>query len=385
MKWHCLVASAAVFGAVTGCQAQHQDLASPAQTAAAASPVERLQKPDGDGVRQASFAGFLQKSPEPLGEKGNSEVVAAIRATVNGVPILDQEVLASSLGMLQETRGMAEPERSQRARDIKNRVLDLLIEREVVLQDANNRFGKGPGVKFLDKLKEAAEKEFDRQIVRKAKTAYSLKTDEDLKKFLANQGLSLESLRRQFQRQFMYQQYLQFLVGPKMDRVGHEAIYEYYRGHPEEFQSQDSVQWQDIFIAAARFPNRQAARQFAEGLRSRAMSGEDFAALAKQHDMGTSSYQGGEGIGHRRGEIRPREVEPYLWQLHDGEVGELVELENGFHVIRVVKREYAGQTAFNEATQDAIREKLKNEVFGREAKSIVADLVRNATIEKVKY
>jgi parvulin-like peptidyl-prolyl isomerase len=392
MKWHCLVASAAVFGAVTGCQAQHQDLAGsqappgPAErTAAAASPVERLQKPDTDGVKQASFAGFLQKSPESLPDKGNGEVVAAIRATVNGAPILDQEVLAASLSMLQDTRSMAEPERSLRAREIKNRVLDLLVEREVVLQDANSRFGKGPGVKFLEKLKEAAEKEFDRQVVRKAKTAYNLKTDDDLKKFLANQGLSLDSLRRQFQRQFMYQQYLQFLVGPKMDRIGHEAIFEYYRGHPEEFQSQDSVQWQDIFIATARFPSREAARQFAEGLRRRAKAGEDFAALARQHDMGTSSYQGGEGIGRRRGEVRPREVEPFLFQMHDGDVSELVELETGFHLVRVVKREYAGQMGFNEKTQEAIRDKLKNEVFSREAKSIVADMVRAATIEKLKY
>jgi parvulin-like peptidyl-prolyl isomerase len=391
MKWHCLVASAAVFGVVAGCQADRPGLAGDLAPAAgvarsaAASPVERLQKPDGDGIRPASFTGFLQKQPEPLAEKGNGAVVAAIRATVNGVPILDQEVVAASLPMLQEANGLAEPERSQRMREIKNKVLESLIERELILQDAKNRFSKGPGAKFLDKLKEAAEKEFDRQVVRKAKAAYNLKTDDDLKKFLAGQGLSLESLRRNIQRQFITQQYLQFLLGPKLDRIGHEDIEAYFRGHPEEFQQRDKVQWQDIFIAAGRFPSREAARQFAEGLRARAKAGEDFAAMARQHDMGTSSYQGGEGIGHQRGEIRPREVEPALFAMRDGEVGELVELESGFHIVRLVKRQYAGQMPFSESTQESIRDKLKNEVFTREAKGVVADMLLRATVEKVKY
>jgi parvulin-like peptidyl-prolyl isomerase len=393
MKWHTLVASIAVFGALAGCQADRAGLlvaqappAAVAGPAAAAPPVERMQKPDGEGVKQASFSGLLDRQPEAVPDKEAGELVAAIRATVNGVPILDQEVVSASFQMLQEVNTLPEPDRSRQAALLKNKVLDMLIERELILQDFNNRFSKGPGVKFQEKLKEAGEKEFERQVLRGAKKKFNLKTDDDLKKFLATQGVSLESLRRQYERQFIYQQYLQFLVGPKVDRIGHEEIYEYYRTHPEEFQSQDKVQWQDIFVAANRFPSREAARQFAEGLRAQARAGKDFAALAREHDMGTSSYQGGQGIGEKRGEVRPREAEPVLFQLKDGEIGSLVELESGFHVIRVVKREYAGPMPFNsEATQESIRDKLKNAVSERERKSLVADLWRKATIEKVKY
>jgi peptidyl-prolyl cis-trans isomerase SurA len=376
MKWLCLVASAALWGAVSGCQAE--------QGAVAAAPtpaVQRSQKPDGESVKQTSFSGLLDKAPVPLTERAEGEVVAAIRATVNGVPILEQEVLNASYYSLQEVSSLPEPERSQKVQEVKKKAIDALIERELILQDVQNRFSKGPGLKFLDKLKEAADKEFDRQVVRNTKKKFNCKNDEELKNLLRTQGVTLEGLRRQFQRQFIYQQYMQFLVQPRLDRIGHQEIEEYYRSHPEEFQAQDSVDWQDIFIATARFPTRDAARLFAEGLRARARAGEDFAAMARQHDMGTSSYQGGAGIGHRHGEIRPHEVEPYLFQMRQGDVGELVELENGFHVIRVAKREYAGQKPFGEDTQEAIREKLRNDVFNRESKSIVADLRRKATIE----
>jgi hypothetical protein len=371
------VASAALWAAVAGCQVE-QGAVAVAQPPA----VQRSQKPDADSVKQTAFSGLLDKAPTPLAERAEGEVVATIRATVNGVPILEQEVLNASYYSLQEVSSLPEPERSQRAAEVKKKALDALIERELILQDVQTRFSKGPqGQKFLDKLKEAADKEFDRQVVRNTKKKFNCKNDEELKNLLRAQGVTLDGLRRQFQRQFIYQQYLQFLVQPRLDRVGHQEIEEYYRGHPEEFQAQDSVDWQDIFIAAARFPTREAARQFAEGLRARAKAGEDFAGMARQHDMGTSSYQGGAGIGHRRGEIRPGEVEPYLFQMRQGDVGPVVELESGFHIIRVAKRDYAGQKPFNEETQEAIREKLRNDVFNRESKSIVADLRRKATID----
>ena len=66
--------------------------------------------------------------------------------------------------------------------------------------------------------------------------------------------------------------------------------------------------------------------------------------------------------------------------MKDGEITAL-ELANGFHVIRLVKREYAGTKPFDEKTQAQIRDKLRNEVFAREAKKIVEDLRSRATIE----
>jgi peptidyl-prolyl cis-trans isomerase SurA len=389
MKWHCLMASAAVLAGIAGCQADRPAGAQEpvtARPAAEAPAVERLQKADGDGVQPASLSTRGDPQLAVPAEHGDAEVVVAIRATVNGVPILQQEVDNASYALLESVRSLPEPERSAKVRLIQEKVLDALIERELILQDAHARFGpKTPGAKFMEKVKEAADREFDRQVVRGVKERYKIKTDEQFKDLLRSQGVSLDGLRRQFERQFIYQQYLQFLLQPKLERIGHEQILEYFQSHPEEFQTQDSVEWQDIFIAVANYGNdREAARRFAEQLRQRAAAGEDFAALARQYDNGTASYKNGEGLGNKRGEIRPREAEPVLFQLHDGQVGQLVELDNGFHLVRVVKREVAGQMEFNAKTQTLIREKLHNEVFARESKSILAGLRSKATIVLAK-
>jgi parvulin-like peptidyl-prolyl isomerase len=393
MTWHYLATSAAVFAVAAGCAADRPAVARAggqetvaARPAADPPPVERLQKPDGDGVKPASFSSRPDRPLELPPDHGDGEVVAAIRATVNGVPILQQEVDNASYGMLDAVRALPEPERTNRTREIKEKVIESLIERELLIQDATSRFGpKSGGAKFMEKVKEAADKEFDRQVVRGGKERYKIKTDEEFKNLLSSQGVTLDGLRQQFERQFIYQQYLQFLVQPKLDRVGHEQIVEYFHNHPEEFQNQDSITWQDIFIAAGNFGgDRAKARRFAEQLRQRAGAGEDFAGLARQYDNGTSSYQNGEGLGHKRGEIQPRQAEALLFEMKDGQVGPLVELDNGFHIIRLVKRDYAGQMEFTEKTQMMIRDKLRNEAYAREAKRIVAGLRSKATIQVAK-
>ena len=138
--------------------------------------------------------------------------------------------------------------------------------------------------------------------------------------------------------------------------------------------------WQDIFLDASRYPSREAAHQFAVELIAKAKAGADFRQLVTQFDQGNSSYLNGEGYGHRRGEIKPPDAEPVLFNMKDGELG-LVELTNGFHVIRLVKREYAGLKPLDDKTQTAIRNKLQGETWQREYDRILRELKRTATIE----
>ncbi|MFZ9824892.1 MAG: hypothetical protein ACO3E9_13885, partial [Gemmataceae bacterium] len=124
-----------------------------------------------------------------------------------------------------------------------------LVEREIVIQDAQNKLSKNPQAKkFLDKLQELATKEFDRYI-RLLKDRNKIPTDEDFQAMLESQGMSLDLLRRQSERNFMATQYMQSRIMPSLDRIGHKQIRDYYDSHKEEFQISDSVEWKDIFIS----------------------------------------------------------------------------------------------------------------------------------------
>jgi hypothetical protein len=341
--------------------------------------LARAQKPDG---RTASGS-VLDVIPERSTEAALGQPADIIRATVNCEAILDSEVRAASYQVLMSIRALDLPkeERAHREAEVFKAALDQLIEREVVIQDAIARLAHGPASKVLDHLKESADKEFDKRWVQAIKNGNGIKSDDELKAILRAQGVSLEMIRRQWQRNFIAQEYLRNRVISEVERVGHAQMVEYYEKHPEEFKVDDSVHWQDIFVhATLRHNTREAARRFAEVLAGRVRTGEDFAALSKQFDDGESALRGGEGIGRKRGEIKPPEAEALLFQMRDGEV-RVLEVESGFHVIRMVKRQFAGKMPFDEKVQREVRDKLRNQVAQREIKRLVADLKRKAVIE----
>jgi parvulin-like peptidyl-prolyl isomerase len=308
--------------------------------------------------------------------KFRGEGAARIAAIVNGEAILMEEVEISAI------QALATATTDARRAEVLKEALTQVIDREVLLQDAFARLGKGPGAKFLDKLKEIARQEFEKQWMQPFMRAQHLTSDEELKSFLRAHDMPFEAFRRFWERRFLAMEYVRQRVEPSINRIGHEQLVEYYEKHPEEFKVEDAVEWQDLFIAAGQHPTREDARKLAAVLAERVQRGEDFARLANEFDNGDAKFRGAEGQGSKRGAIRPSEAEPVLFQLRDGQVGPLVELPTGFHVIRLVKRTRAGMLPFgDEKVQKQIREKLRGEVFQREMKRIVGDLKRKAVIE----
>jgi peptidyl-prolyl cis-trans isomerase SurA len=394
MKGHRLVASAGIGLLVLGCKSPFlpwgtipltphpEEVAARASGALATSGQQpRMQKPDGEasdsGIRRTVFEAVHEPFPDLKG----GEIRVRVRAHVNGEPILDEEVqqlIYPDLIILPPQ--MSDAERTEKQAQIFRGGLQQIIDREVILQDAFARLSRN-GVQYLDKLRAAAGKEFDKTL-RQMKAKSNAKTDEEFKEILRAQGQSLEGIRRQWERNFMAREYMRSRIYPYIERwTGHQEILNYYQEHAGEFQQPDSVKWQDIFVDAGRFPSRQEARALADQLAARARAGEDFAELAKKYDNGNSVYNNGEGFGHQRAEIKPIEAEPILFGLKDGEVGPVIELPTGYHVIRLVKRDYAGLIPLDSKTQDAIRRKLQNIVAERESKRVLADLKQTATIE----
>jgi parvulin-like peptidyl-prolyl isomerase len=340
--------------------------------AAVADSLARAQKPEPGGpVRQVSTAGAGRPALQFRGEEA-----ARIAAVVNGEAVLMEEVEIAAAQALASARTEA-----ARAEVLKTS-LNEVIDREVVLQDAFARLGKGPGAKFLDKLKEVARQEFEHQWMQPFMRASHIGSEEELKSFMRAHDTDFGAFRRQWERRFLFREYMRQRVEPSLNRVGHEQIVEYYEKHPEEFKVEDKVEWQDLFIAAAQHPTREDARKLAAVLAERVRRGEDFARLANEFDNGDAKFRGAEGQGGKRGEIRPSEAEAVLWQMHDGEVGPLIELPTGFHVIRLVKRTHAGTLPFNDhQVQKQIRDKLRGEAMEREMKRIIGDLRRKSVIE----
>ena len=155
--------------------------------------------------------------------------------------------------------------------------LDKLIERELIYQDALQKLEKNK--KTLDKLKAAADKEFEKHLSQMVKNTRSASLDE-FKQLLAKQGTSVENMRRSAEREFIATEYVRSLIGMQIVKLSHQDVCDYYEQHLNEFQTVDTVRWQNIFIAVGpNHPTTADARRFAEELVARARQGEDFDKL----------------------------------------------------------------------------------------------------------
>ncbi len=384
MRWQRLLGSAAVavgVAAAPGCgtappvRAAVGEMPAPTLVVGAAEePAVRLQKPEGESSRVVTASSPVPPAP--------GEVVVSVRATVNGQAILDSEVRDAALGQMSGLLRVAASDRAREEQKILDGALDAIIDRELLYQDAVNKLRRAGKKDIFDKVKESADKEFQRW-VRSVKSQFH--GDDEFKQYLQAMGTSLESQRRLRERMYVAEEYLRSNVLRFVDRAtGPQDVLDYYRTHPEEFTRADKLEWQDIFLLASRFPTRDEARRFAESLAVRARDGEDFVALGRQYDDGLAKDQQGLGLGSERGKVKPPEAEEILFKLRAGEVGPVIELRDGFHVVKVLRRDYAGAMPYDEKVQLAVKEKIRNDVYQKERKRFLDELRKSAQIEKMK-
>jgi RNA polymerase sigma factor (sigma-70 family) len=147
------------------------------------------------------------REPEQPRKADAATQAVRVAATVNGKPILSEEVSAAAYLAIPDAYKLTAAERSRRITAVWRRSLDRVIEREVVLQDALAAL-KAHNADVLGKLQEVAAREFGRRWVDTARRTAGLKDEEELRASLRAQGMSLDAVRRQGERDLMTEEYL---------------------------------------------------------------------------------------------------------------------------------------------------------------------------------
>jgi peptidyl-prolyl cis-trans isomerase SurA len=289
-----------------------------------------------------------------------------IVASIGNNPIYESEVREAVYQRLGELIRLSESQRAVREKEVFREELRKIIERELVLDEMVAALTARKQSSGLTKLRAEATKEAENRL-KEFKKDRGISNDTEFRAALRTQGLTLGGVKRQIERGFMMQTYLRDKLAPKLDALGLADVREYYASHLSEFQAEDRVKWQDLFVMTERFKSVDEARQYAAQLAARAGKGDDFAKLAAEFGMGDSKFRNGAGIGEKPGEIFPQELEPTILALKAGQVT-VKETETGFHILKVAERTFAGPKPYDEKLQAEIRRKLQNQIYEREAK-----------------
>jgi peptidyl-prolyl cis-trans isomerase SurA len=204
---------------------------------------------------------------------------------------------------------------------------------------------------------------------------------------LKQEGLTLDELRRNFERAWLRQMVQGREILPRM-RITEEELRQHFAANRGNFMTPEMVTLREIAVLAPATtgaqdtlgPNAMAPlKARIDAVRQRALAGEDFGALAKEtSDSGTKTN------GGLIGPLNVRDLNPTTKKLLDemkpGDLTEAIQLTRGFQLLRLESREAAVQQPFDKV-RDQIEIAIRNERIEGEMIKLRLRLRQGAVIE----
>jgi peptidyl-prolyl cis-trans isomerase C len=157
----------------------------------------------------------------------------------------------------------------------------------------------------------------------------------------------------------------------------------YYKMNKDEFTTPEMVRARDIFIKvdkSAPDKVRKEAREKAEEILKKVKKGEDFPKLASEYsDDQTARERGGDLGFFKRGVMVP-EFENAAFSLKPGQVSNVVETPQGFHIIKLEAKKEAGTEPY-EKVKDKVRELVLNQIKKTKVEEFVEKAMRDAGVK----
>lgn len=233
-------------------------------------------------------------------------------------------------------RAMA-PEWGQRELEIKQRGLEELIDRELILSEFRQKGYNLPESLIQDLVKERIRKEFgDRRA---------------LLKELQEQGRSTEEFRRRIREDLVISQMNFFNVREKIV-ISPKKIEAYYKTNETKFKLLDQVRLRMILINP-KSRGLEPARKLASEIVTKVRAGAKFADLARENSDDTFRTRGGDRgwIEDKEDNLR-KELRAVAFKLNAGQVSDPVELEGAIFVLAVEEKRAAGLMPLNDVRNE---------------------------------
>lgn len=229
------------------------------------------------------------------------------------------------------------------------------------------------------------EYDIESQVLRQRDTVmqqYDLKTVEEFEVWAAERfGIPFEDLMDQMRRNVMSSTVLQQEVGPRVV-IAPEEMRAYYDANKEKFIRKESVRLSQIIIATdgKGGDDPEAVEARAKEVHERVHQGEPFAEMATRFsdDEQTKARRGELGV-FERGMLR-KEIEDQVFDKNTGFITGLIDVPNGYLLLKVEERFREGQAAFEEV-QEEVRGRLAGPLWNPAVRDYLNDLRRDAYIE----
>jgi len=255
---------------------------------------------------------------------------------------------------------------SDRRDEILRKVLDELVNYTLLKQEARARSVT------------ATDAEVEEQLSAMRKMAPS---EEAFQKALKDQKMTIERLRSDARAQIAIGKMMNAQVGNAPPATDAEAK-EFYEKNPDRFKQPETVRASHILVATgpqADEAAKKAARAKIDQVLKRVTSGEDFAALAKEHSDDGSGQQGGDLGFFPREKMVPAFADA-AFALKTGETSGIVTTQFGYHIIKLTDRKPAGMMPLDQVNAQ-LKQLLTEQKKQQQAQAFIAQLRQKSKVE----
>jgi peptidyl-prolyl cis-trans isomerase SurA len=220
-------------------------------------------------------------------------------------------------------------------------------------------------------------------IVENIRKSNNLEDETRFKEALKQEGLSMDDLRRNLERQMLVQQVTRVEIMEKIS-INDEEARAYYEQHRNEFTSPTEVTLREILIEVptsdrgVNVADDDAAREKAEDVRKRLVAGEPFARLAGEFSAASSKANGGL-IGPVHSDELAPQLRDMLAALNVGDITGVLRTQRGYQILKLESRTDSKVKTFEEARGD-IGNRIGDQKLRGEREKYLDKLREQATI-----
>ena len=288
-------------------------------------------------------------------------------AKVNGAGIKAVTLDAAVNNYIENQKMFGVTVKDEEKDKLKKDILNELISAELLYQ-ASQKAGLGDLNKEVDSQLENIKKGFG--------------YDEEFQKVLKERGIETKDLKEDIKKGVYINAYLEKDVFSKLSPMTEDEKKQEYEANKDKLNVPDEVKASHVLIKVgekATPEEKQKAKEKIDALRARAMSGEDFAKLAKENSEDGSASNGGD-LGYFKQGDMVKPFEDAAFGLEKDQISPVVETQFGYHVIKVADKKAAHALTYEEVSKDIekfLMNKHKRDAVNKNTES----LRKNAKIE----
>ena len=333
---------------------------------------------------QTGLTTEIQSEPEVL-----SFEPSQVLALVGGYPIFVGDLLFEVNQMIEQFMPQAPaPMKERERKKLISKMLPKYVEAKILYAGVVQSLPKEAD---FGAVLAQAEEQFDKSALPEMLKNSGLNSQNELDANLRAMGSSL----RQHRESWAEDQITKFFLGQQLrasNEITHQEMLKVYRDNLKDYEKPAKCIWEQILIRFDRSKSREDARKSIVTLGNDIVFGGNFSAVAKKSSHGYQASKGGRYDWTNEGALVSKEINDFIFSAPIGDLSDIIETQNGFHIVRVVERTDATRTPFLEA-QIEIKKQIKasrqsdafQEHFAKLKKSIPVEYFINKPLKPIPW